>query len=65
VFRNVGIKIQTPGNCAEESIKHSEQGESVKSRIFLTFVEYLQYPKFDRRFRFLDLFHASTAIVVE
>ena len=26
-------KIQTPGNYPEECIKHSEQGESLKSRI--------------------------------
>jgi hypothetical protein len=26
-------KIQTPGNCPEESVQHSEQGESLKSRI--------------------------------
>jgi hypothetical protein len=26
-------KIQTPGNYPEESIQHSEQGESLKSRI--------------------------------
>jgi hypothetical protein len=26
-------KIQTPGNYPEESIKHSEHGESLKSRI--------------------------------
>ena len=25
-------KIQTPGNYPEESIQHSEQGESLKSR---------------------------------
>ena len=32
-------KIQTPGNCPEESIQHSERGESLKSRrkyVFLT-----------------------------
>ena len=29
-------KIQTPGNYPEESIQHSEQGESLKSRIYLT-----------------------------
>jgi len=29
-------KIQTPGNYPEESIQHSEQGESLKSRIFLS-----------------------------
>jgi len=28
-------KIQTPGNYPEESIKHSEEGESLKSRIFI------------------------------
>ena len=27
-------KIQTPENYPEESIQHSEQGESLKSRIF-------------------------------
>ena len=27
-------KIQTPGNYQEESIKHSENGESLKSRRF-------------------------------
>ena len=26
-------KIQTPGNYPEESIQHSEQGESLKSKI--------------------------------
>jgi len=26
-------KLQTPGNYPEESIKHSEQGESLKSRM--------------------------------
>jgi hypothetical protein len=26
-------KIQTPGNCPEENIKHTEHGESLKSRI--------------------------------
>jgi len=29
-------KIQTPGNCPEESIQHSEQGENLKSRIDIT-----------------------------
>jgi hypothetical protein len=34
VFRNVGIYIiQTLGNYPEESIQHSEHGESLKSRI--------------------------------
>jgi hypothetical protein len=27
-------KIQTPGNYPEESVQHSEHGESLKSRIF-------------------------------
>jgi len=27
-------KIQTPGNYPEESIKHSEHGESLKSRTY-------------------------------
>jgi len=30
-------KIQTPGNCPEESVQHSEQGESLKSRKMHTF----------------------------
>jgi len=29
----LSYKIQTPGNYPEESIQHSEQGESLKSRI--------------------------------
>jgi len=29
-------KIQTPGNYPEESIQHSERGESLKSRMTLT-----------------------------
>jgi len=32
VFRNVGIKIQAPGNHPKESIQHSGHGESLKSR---------------------------------
>jgi len=28
----LAYKIQTPGNYSEESIQHSEQGESLKSR---------------------------------
>ena len=28
-------KIQTPGNYPEESIQHSEQGESLKSKLAL------------------------------
>jgi hypothetical protein len=31
-------KIQTQGNYPEESIKHSEHGESLKSRITILFV---------------------------
>jgi len=30
-------KIQTPGNYPEESIQHSEHGESLKSRIHCIF----------------------------
>jgi len=30
-------KIQTPGNYPEESIQHSEHGESLKSRISTTY----------------------------
>jgi len=34
VFRNVQVayKIKTPGNYPEESTRHSEHGESLKSR---------------------------------
>jgi hypothetical protein len=36
-FKNVGVfiweKFWTPGNYPEESIQHSEHGESLKSRI--------------------------------
>jgi hypothetical protein len=31
----LAYKIQTPGNYPEESIQHSEQGESLKSRIII------------------------------
>ena len=31
-FGKLGYKIQTPGNYPEESIQHSEHGESLKSR---------------------------------
>jgi hypothetical protein len=31
-------KIQTPGNYPEESIQHSEHGESLKSRIHFSFI---------------------------
>jgi len=34
-FETSAYKIQTPGNYSEESIQHSEQGESLKSRIIL------------------------------
>ena len=30
-------KIQTPGNYPEESIQHLEQGESLKSRVSISF----------------------------
>jgi len=40
-------KIQTPGNYPEESIQHSEQGESLKSRIccdcLLLFTPYIKF----------------------
>jgi hypothetical protein len=32
----LAYKIQTPGNYPEESIQHSEQGETLKSRIIST-----------------------------
>jgi hypothetical protein len=31
-------KTQTPGNCPKEIIQHSEQGESLKSRVFIFLV---------------------------
>jgi hypothetical protein len=31
----LAFKLQTPGNHPEESIRHSEHGESLKSRMFL------------------------------
>ena len=31
-------KIQTPGNYPEENIKHTEHGESLKSRIILHYL---------------------------
>ena len=37
-------KIQTPGNYPEESIQHSEHGESLKSRIFKN-----EFPAEERR----------------
>ena len=33
-------KIQMPGNYPKESIQHTEHGESLKLRIFLTNCEY-------------------------
>jgi len=35
-------KIQTPGNYPEESIQHSEQGESLKSR-FIIFLQRISF----------------------
>jgi len=32
-------KIQTPGNYAEESIQHSEESESLKSRKKICFID--------------------------
>jgi len=42
LHRQVGVetsalKIQTPGNYPEESIKHSEHGESLKSRMLASY----------------------------
>jgi hypothetical protein len=36
-------KIQTPGNYPEESIQHSEHGESLKSRVNLCLWDYGLY----------------------
>jgi len=33
----LAYKIQTPGNYPEESIQHSEHGESLKSRVINLF----------------------------
>jgi len=32
-------KIQTPGNYSEESVQHSEQGVSLKSRIIISYFQ--------------------------
>jgi len=32
----LAYEIQTPGNYPEESIQHSEHGESLKSRMYST-----------------------------
>jgi hypothetical protein len=38
-FETSAFRIQTPGNYPEESIQHSEQGESLRSRkSFLLFI---------------------------
>ena len=34
----LAYKIQTPGNYPEESIQHSEHGESLKSRVVVTYI---------------------------
>jgi hypothetical protein len=34
-------KIQTPGNYPEENIQHTEYGESLKSRIQITCLEFI------------------------
>ena len=34
------IKIQTPGNCPEENIQHTEHGKSLKSKIFPNLLMY-------------------------
>jgi len=33
----LAYKIQTPGNCPEENMQHSEHGENLKSRIAVTY----------------------------
>jgi len=34
----LAYKIQTPGNYPEESIQHTEHGESLKSRIYICYL---------------------------
>jgi len=36
--KTLAYKIQTPGNYPEESIQHSEHGESLKSRIVVCYL---------------------------
>jgi len=38
-------KFQTPGNCPEESVQHSEHGESLKSRNLDSLIYKLLYIK--------------------
>jgi len=35
----LAYKIQTPGNYPEESIQHSEHGDSLKSRIYKVYIK--------------------------
>jgi hypothetical protein len=45
-------KIQTPGNYPEESVQHSEHGESLKSREqFLSYVEWPDCPHLTHRLK--------------
>jgi 6-phosphogluconate dehydrogenase len=37
----LAYKIQTPGNYPEESIQHSEHGESLKSSLYISQLVYL------------------------
>jgi len=38
-------KIRTPGNCPEENIQHTEQGESLKSRTIRCSLRLFSQPK--------------------
>jgi hypothetical protein len=51
----LAYKIQTPGNYPEESIQHSEHGESFKSRVY--------FLQLDRTFISVQ-FSADTAVFV-
>jgi len=44
ILQHLKYKIQTPGNYPEESIQHSEHGESLKSRTL--WILYDQFPLF-------------------
>jgi len=39
----LAYKIQTPGNYPEESIQHSEHGESLKSRILMFLAHFIKH----------------------
>jgi hypothetical protein len=68
-FETPAYKIQTPGNHPEESIQHSEHGESLKSRslflrgFVLTRLENLQHvSKIRDSFRFNAIWHTRSLI---